>query len=145
MQENRNLADSFLLCPSGQNTGSPNWSDAIDFPQPIWHPLDDLEHFFAEGVYEFLCINRPDAPDHAGRQVFLDALCGAWRRRAQKARFELLTVCAVIDPFARGRDPLASGNDCRVADHGHDITTATRFCTQHAETILGIVVRDPLD
>jgi hypothetical protein len=60
-------------------------------------------------------------------------------------RFELLAVGAVVDPFARRRDPLTGRNGCSMADDGHEITMPARFGSQHAEAILAIVVSDPLD
>jgi hypothetical protein len=66
-------------------------------------------------------------------------------RCAQKARFELLAVGAVVDPFARGGDPLPGGNGCGMADHGHDVTVPAYLGPQHAEAVLGIVVGDALD
>jgi hypothetical protein len=54
-------------------------------------------------------------PDHAGRPVSLDALCGSWWRCAQESRFELLAMDAVIDPFARSGDSFAGRNDGRMA------------------------------
>ena len=48
-------------------------------------------------------------------------------RGAQEPRFELLAVGAVVDPFARGRDPLTGRNGCGVADQRHEITMAARL------------------
>ena len=66
-------------------------------------------------------------------------------RGAQEPRFELLAVGAVVDPFARGGDPLAGRDGCGMADHGHQVTMPARFGAQNAEAILGIVVGDALD
>src|SRR6516162_5037660 len=52
---------------------------------------------------------------------------------------------AVVDPFARGRDPLAGGNGCGMANHGHDVTMPARPGAQNAKTILGVVVGYSLD
>src|SRR3984893_8251711 len=55
-------------------------------------------------------------------------------------------LCAVfIDPFARGRDPLAGGNGCGMADHRHDVSVPAHLGAQNAEAVLGIVVGDALD
>lgn len=40
------------------------------------------------------------------------------RNRALK----LLAVGTIVDPFAGGRDPLASGSGCGMANHGYDVT-----------------------
>src|SRR5438309_9559726 len=36
--------------------------------------LDDVDHLLAEGAHELLGIDWADAPDHAGREVLLDAV-----------------------------------------------------------------------
>jgi hypothetical protein len=59
-------------------------------------------------------------------------------RRAQEARFELLAVGPVVDPFAGGGDPLARRNGCGVANHGHDITMPARLGAQNAKAILWV-------
>ena len=63
----------------------------------------------------------------------------------RKRRFELLAVGAVVDPFARGGDPLAGRNGRGMADDGHDITMPARLGAQNAEAILGVVIGDALD
>jgi hypothetical protein len=45
-------------------------------------------------------MDRADATDHAGREVPLDAIDGGRRGGAQKVRLELLTMGAIIHPFA---------------------------------------------
>ncbi len=52
---------------------------------------------------------------------------------------------AVIDPFAGCGDPLAGGDDGRVADHGHQIAMAARFRPENAEAVLDVVEGEPLD
>ena len=66
-------------------------------------------------------------------------------RGAQKPRLELLAMGAVVDPFARGGDPLAGRNGCGMADDGHHIAMPARLGAQNAEAVLGIVVGDALD
>jgi hypothetical protein len=61
------------------------------------------------GAHELFGINGANPTDHAGTEVFLDAVGRSRGRCAQEAGFELLAVGAVVDPFARGRDPLAGG------------------------------------
>ena len=36
--------------------------------------LDDIEDFLAEGAHELLGVHWANASDHAGREVFLDAV-----------------------------------------------------------------------
>ena len=52
---------------------------------------------------------------------------------------------AVVDPFARGGDPLAGCNGCGMADHGHHIAMPARLGAQNAEAVFGIVIGDALD
>src|SRR5262249_22251225 len=99
----------------------------------------------AKGANEFFGVDRSHAPDHAGREVFFDAVGRSWRRCAQEARLELLAMGAVIDPFARGRDPLAGGNGCGIANHGQDVTIPTSPGAQNAKAVLGVVVGYSLD
>jgi hypothetical protein len=54
-------------------------------------------------------------------------------------------MSAVVDPIARGRDPLIGRNGCGVPNYGHHIPMAAHFGTQNAEPILEIVVGDALD
>ena len=62
----------------------------------------------------------------------------------QKPRLELLTVGAIVDPFARCDDPLAGRDDGGVADDGHQIALSARLRPEHAEAVLGVVEGDPL-
>jgi DNA-binding FrmR family transcriptional regulator len=122
-----------------------NRPDAVDLAQPIRCGLDDFEHFLAKGANELLGVDRSHTPDHAGREVFFDAVGRSRRRCAQEPRLELLAVGTVVDPFAGGRDPLAGGNGCGMANHGHDITMPARPSAQNTKTIVGVVVGYPLD
>ena len=74
MQEDHNFPDCLLLGPGSENAGSANWSNAVDFTQPIRCCLDDVEHLVAKGAHQLLGVNRADAPDHAGREIFFDAV-----------------------------------------------------------------------
>src|SRR4029079_14814080 len=100
---------------------------------------------FAESAHEFLRIYGTNAPDHSRREVFLDTIGRSRRRRAEKPRSELLTVGAVVDPFARGSDPLAGRNGCRMADHGHHIAMPARLDAQNAEAVFAVMVGNALD
>ena len=57
-------------------------------------------HLLGEGAQELPGVGRPDAPDHAGREVLLDAVGRGRGRCAQEPRLELLAVCPIVDPFA---------------------------------------------
>src|SRR5262249_1682621 len=98
-----------------------------------------------KGANEFFGVDGSHATDHAGREIFFDAVGRSWWRCAQEPRLELLAMGAVVDPFAGGRDPLASGNGCGMANHGHGVTMPARPCAQNAKTILGVVVGYSLD
>ena len=52
---------------------------------------------------------------------------------------------AVVDPFARRRDPLAGGDHRGVADDGDQVAVAARLDAENAEAVLGVVERDTLD
>jgi hypothetical protein len=50
-----------------------------------------------------------------------------------------------LNPFAGGRDQLAGGNGCRMANHGDDVTMTARPGAHDAKTVLGVVVGYSLD
>src|SRR5215469_5073718 len=58
--------------------------------------LDSVEHGLAERAHELLRIDRPDAADHAGAEIFLDSLDRGWCRRFEKRGAELDAVRAVV-------------------------------------------------
>jgi hypothetical protein len=49
-------------------------------PQAVRLLLNDVEHGVAESADELLGVDRPDAADHPGAEIFLDPL-GCRRRR----------------------------------------------------------------
>ncbi|MDR3494854.1 MAG: hypothetical protein P4L82_09640 [Ancalomicrobiaceae bacterium] len=57
----------------------------------------------------------------------------------------LSAMRAVVDPFARRRDPLAGRNDGGEPDHGDEIAMTSRFDPQNAKSSLTVVKRYPLD
>src|SRR5208282_3551771 len=145
MKEDHNLPDDLLLGPGVGDPLGPNDADAGHLAKPIGFGLDDVEDLLAEGLDHLLGVDRPDAPDHAGAQVFLDPVDRTWRRGLEKARPELLTVGAIVDPIAGCGDPLAGRDDGGVADHGHQIAMSARLRPEHAEAVLRVVESDPLD
>ena len=89
--------------------------------------------------------NRPDASDHAGAEIFLDAVNRRRRRRAHKARFELLAMGVIVDPFTRRRDPLAGRDDGRVTDDRDQIAMATGLRPQYTKPVIAVMEGDALD
>ena len=53
------------------------------------------------------------------------------------AGFELLTVGAVVDPVAGGRDPLAGRDHGGMANQANQFAMATGLYPEDAKTILG--------
>ena len=86
-----------------------------------------------------------DAPDHAGAEVFLDALGGRRRRRLEKVRLELQPVGPVRDPDADRVDEFARRDRRRVADDRDKIALAPRLHFEDDESAVLIVERHPLD
>ena len=82
-------------------------ADAAHLAQPFRLRLDDVEDLVSKRPDQLAGIDRADAPDHAGPEVFLDALDRRRRRTPQEARLELLAVGTVVDPLPGCRDPLA--------------------------------------
>jgi hypothetical protein len=145
VQKDHDFAHGLLFGPGGEDAGRTDRPDAIDLAQPIRGGLDDVENLLAEDAHELLGVDRSYPTDHAGREVSFDAIGRSRGRGAQKPRFELLAVGAVVDPLARRHDPFASGNGCSMAHHRHDVTMPTRPSPQNAKTILSVVVGHSLD
>ena len=100
VQEDHDLSHGLLFGPGGENAGCANRPDAINLAQPVRRRFNNVEHLLAEGADELLGVDRTNSPDHAGRQVLLDAFGGRRGRRAQEPRLELLAVRPIVDPFA---------------------------------------------
>ena len=141
VREDHDLPDDLLLGPGVRDPLGSNRALA----KPIGLSLDNVEDLLPEGPDHLLRIDRPDAPDHAGAEIFLDAFDRTWSRGLEKARLELLAVGAIVDPFARRGDPLAGRDDGGVADDGHEIAVAARLRPKNAEATLGVVEGDLLD
>ena len=77
-----------------------NRADARHLAKPIGLGLDDVVDLLSEGLDHLLGVDRPDAPDHAGAQISFNPVDRTRRRGLEKPRLELLTVSAIIDPFA---------------------------------------------
>jgi len=54
-----------------------------------------------------LRVDRPDAADHPGAEIFLDALNRRWRGSLEERSLELDTMGAVVDPGSACLDELA--------------------------------------
>ena len=145
MQEHHDLTNHLLLGPGIGDAPGPHRSDAGHLPQAFGFSLDRLEHAFAERPDQLLGINRADAADHAGAEIPLDALDRCRRRGPEKARLELLAVGAVVDPLARGGDPLARRNGRGVTDDRYQVAMSARLGPQNAEAVVGVLEGDPLD
>ena len=113
--------------------------------QPFRLGLDHVENLLAERPDQLAGIDRADAPDHAGAEILLDALDRGRLGGAHEARLELLTVGAVVDPLARGGDPLPRSHHGGMADHGHQVAMPPRLRPQDAEAVLQVVEGDALD
>ncbi len=145
VQEDHDLADDLLLGPGDGDAARPHRTDAVHLPQAVGLRLDDVEHLLPEGAQQFLGIDRADAADHARGKILLDAFDRSGHGGPEEPSLELLTVGAVVHPVAGSRNPLAGGNHGGVADHGDQITVASRLDSDYAEAVVGVLVGDALD
>src|SRR5262249_34782470 len=77
VQEQHDLADDLLIGPASDDPLGALRSNASHFTKAMRLLLDDVEYGLSEGTNELLRIDRPDAADHPGAEVFLDAFdCG---------------------------------------------------------------------
>ena len=107
--------------------------------------LDHIEHLVAERLDHLLSVDRADAADHPGTEILFDAFGRRRRGGAHEARFELLAVGSVVDPFARRRDPFAGGDYRSVTDDGDQLAVAARLDPEHAKAVFGVMESDALD
>jgi hypothetical protein len=145
VQEDHDLPDNLLLGPSAGDALGAHRADAGHLAQTVRLGLDHIEHFVAKRLDHFLGVDRADATDHPGTEILFDAFGRGRRRRAHEARFELLTVGAVIDPFTRCGDPLAGGDGGGVPDGGHQFAMTACLDADDAEAVLRVVIGDALD
>ena len=124
VQEHHDLADHLLLGPGVGDPLRADPPDAGHLAQPFRLRLYDIEDLLAERPHKLAGVDRADPPDHAGAEILLDALDRRRRVRADETRLELLPVGAVVDPFARGGDPLPGRHHGGVADHGDQVAMA---------------------
>ena len=145
VQKQHDLPNHLLLGPARDDPLRALRADAGHLTKAIGLLLDDVEHGFAEGAYKLLRIDRPDAADHAGAEIFLDPLDRRRRRSLEERGSELDAVRAVVDPGPARLDELAGRDHRGMADDGDEIALAAGFDAQHAEAVLGVVERDPVD
>ena len=145
MEEDHDLAHDLLLGPGVRDPLGTHRADARHLAQPLGFRLYRVEHLLPEGPDQLLGVDRADATDHAGAEIFLDAVDRCRRRGLQKPGLELLAMGAVVDPFAGRGDPFAGGDRCRVTDDRHLIAVSARLCPENAKAVLGVVEGDPLD
>ncbi len=74
MQEDHDFANDLLFGPGGCDPVGPNRADARYLAQAFGLRLDGIEHLLTEGAHQLLGIDWPDAADHPGAEVFLDAV-----------------------------------------------------------------------
>ena len=145
VQEHHDLADGLLLRPGVGDALRTYPADAAHLAQPFRLRLDDVEDLVSKRPDQLAGIDRADAPDHAGPEVFLDALDRRRCRNPQEARLELLAVGTVVDPVPGCRDPLARRHHGGVADDRDQVAMPPRLGSQDAEPVLRVVEGYPLD
>jgi hypothetical protein len=74
VKEDHDLPDDLLLGPGVRDPLGPNRANARDLAKTTGLGLDDVEDLFTESLDHLLGIDRPDAPDHPGAEIFLDAV-----------------------------------------------------------------------
>src|SRR6266478_6563608 len=126
VQKHHDLSNNLLLGPGGSDPARTHGADAIDLAQALRLRFDCIENLLPESAHEFLGVHGSDPADHAGAEVFLDAIDRRGLRDLQKPGLELLAMSAVIDPFARCGDPLASGNHRRMPNQCDQFAVTAR-------------------
>jgi hypothetical protein len=79
VQEDHDLPDDLLFCPGVRDASRPNRADARHLAKPTGLGLDDIEDLLPENLDHLLGVDRPDARDHSGAEIFLDSVYGTRR------------------------------------------------------------------
>jgi len=74
MQEDYDFSDNLLLGPSRADAIGSYRTNARDLAQALGLCFDRIEHPLAESAHQLLGVDRPDAANHPGAEVFLDAV-----------------------------------------------------------------------
>ena len=72
VKEDHDLPDDLLFGPGVCDPLGSNHTDARHLAKPIGLGLDDVEDLLTEGPDDLLGVDRPDAADHPGAEIFLD-------------------------------------------------------------------------
>ena len=145
VQEQHDLPDHLLLGPARDHSLSALRTDPGHLTQAARLLLDDFEHGFGEGSDQLLRVDRPDAADHAGPEIFLDPLDRRRRRRLEERRLELDAVRAVVDPSPARLDELAGRDHRGVAEDSDQVALTPGLDLQNAEPVLVVMEGDALD
>jgi len=145
VQKDHDLANDLLFGPGAGNAAGSNSADARDLTKALGFGFDRVEHLLAEGAHQLLGVDRSDASYHARSEVFLDAVKRRRLRSLQKLRLKLLTMRAIVDPFAGCRNPLAGGDDSRMPDHRDQFAVPTCLNPQDTKAAFLVVKRHALD
>ena len=100
VQEHHDLADPLLVRPGRGDPVGPLRTDPLDLAQTRRTGLDDVEDVRAEQADHTRGIDRADAPDHAGAEIFFDAFHRRGGGGFQETHAELQPVRPVVGPFA---------------------------------------------
>ena len=145
VQEQHDLADHLLLGPAPDDPLGALRADAGHLAQAARLLLDDFEHALAEGSDQLPRIDRPDAADRAGPEVFLDPLDRRRRLGFEERCPELDAARAVVDPGPARLDELAGRDHPRMAKDGDQVTLAAGFDLQKTKPVVLVVEGDTLD
>ena len=100
VQEHHDLADPLLVRPGRGDPVGPLRTDPLDLAQTRRTGLDDVEDVRAEQADHPRGIDRADAPDQAGAEIFFDAFHRRGGGGFQETHAELQPVRPVVGPFA---------------------------------------------
>jgi hypothetical protein len=145
VQEHHDLAHHLLLRPGGRDAAGSYWTNAIYLLEAVRFRLNDIEHPVAEGAQKLLGIDRTNAADHSGGEVFLDAFVRCRGRGFEESGLELLSVGAVVDPVAGCRNPLSGRDGGGMTNQGDQITVPAGLNPDDTKAVVGVLISDALN
>jgi hypothetical protein len=83
-------------------------------------------------------MDRPDAADHPGAEIFLDPLNRRWRCGLKERGSELDSMVAVVAPGSTRLNELAGRDHRGVAENRDQVALSASFDAEDAEAVLGL-------
>ena len=144
LQKHHHVLHAALRLPRLDNSVGAHFADAVDFENPQRLFREDFQRFQTESRHQSFCVSRTDSLDHAGAEIFFDALAGGGIDLLPVVDLKLQAVARMALPHTGDFDFFAFGNRKDRTDDRYP--RATVFIqARHGVMRFGVLVGDPAD